>query len=62
MSIFFKVKEVSVVTDENLEEQINHFVGEGWKLDCIQFAMRESSKRPAMAFIIFYREHEEDEE
>ena len=28
----------------------------GWKLDGVQFAMRESSKRPSMAFVFFTRE------
>jgi hypothetical protein len=49
----YKVKECSVVTDEELEKIINQMVGEGWIFDGIQFAMRESSKRPAMAFLIF---------
>ena len=31
---------------------------EGWNLDGVQFAMRESSKRPAMAFVFFTREGE----
>ena len=27
----------------------------GWKFDGLQFAMRESSKRPSMAFVFFTR-------
>ena len=49
----YKVVEVSAVTDEELEKVINERVKEGWALDGIHFAMRESSKRPAMAFIVF---------
>ena len=49
----FKVVEVSTVTDEDLEKVINNWVKEGWTFDNIQFAMRESSKRPSMAFVIF---------
>jgi hypothetical protein len=56
----YKVVETSVVTDESLESIINEWVGQGWQLDGIQFAMRESSKRPAMAFILFTRESDED--
>jgi hypothetical protein len=52
----YKVIETSVVTDESLEEIINKWVGEGWQFDGIQFAMRESSKRPAMAFVLFTRD------
>ena len=49
----YKVVEVSVVTDEELEQVINHWVKEGWLLDGIHFAMRESSRRPSMAFVVF---------
>ena len=51
----YKVVEISTVTDEEIEIVINEWVAKGWILDTIQFAMRESSKRPAMAFIIFIR-------
>lgn len=49
----YKVVEVITVTDEELETVINEWVRKGWNFDTIQFVMRESSKRPAMAFIIF---------
>ena len=51
----------SVVTDESLESIINEWVSQGWQLDGIQFAMRESSKRPAMAFVLFTRDGAKDE-
>ena len=51
----FKVVETSSVTDDSLERIINETVALGWELDGIQFAMRESSKRPAMAFVLFTR-------
>jgi hypothetical protein len=51
----YKVVECSVVTDEELQKVLNDIVRQGWQLDSIQFAMRESSKRPAMAFVIFTR-------
>ena len=49
----YKVVEVPLVTDEELEKVINRWVGEGWVLDGIHFAMRESSRRPSMAFVVF---------
>lgn len=52
----YKVVETSVVTDEELERMINTAVQDGWSFDCMQFAMRESSRRPSMAFLIFTRE------
>ncbi|MBW2699815.1 MAG: DUF4177 domain-containing protein [Deltaproteobacteria bacterium] len=57
----YKVVETSIVTDESIEEIINQWVAEGWNLDGIQFAMREASKRPAMAFVLFTRQTEEGE-
>ncbi|MCX7943126.1 MAG: DUF4177 domain-containing protein [Deltaproteobacteria bacterium] len=55
MELEYKVVETSDVTDITLEELINKHVREGWNFENIQFAMRESSKRPAMAFILFTR-------
>lgn len=54
----YKVVEVTTVTDEELEMVINEWVQKGWSLDTIQFAMREASKRPAMAFVIFTKSEE----
>lgn len=51
----YKVIELSTVTDESLEDTLNEWTEKGYQLDGIQFAMRESSKRPAMAFVIFTR-------
>ena len=52
----YKVVETGTVTDQELETLLNEWTGKGWKLDGIQFAMRESSKRPSMAFLVFTRE------
>lgn len=49
----YKVVELTTVTDEELERVINEWVDQDWVLDTIQFAMRDASKRPAMAFILF---------
>ena len=51
----WKIVETSSVTDENLESIVNEWTGQGWAFDGMQFAMRESSKRPAMAFVVFTR-------
>lgn len=51
----YKLVEVATVTDEELERVINHWTANGWTFEGIQFAMRESSKRPAMAFVTFTR-------
>ena len=52
----YKVVELSTVTDESIEGCLNEWTAQGWVLDGIQFAMRESSKRPAMAFVVFTRQ------
>ena len=49
----YKVVELPTVTDEELERVINEWTSQDWILDTIQFAMRDASKRPAMAFILF---------
>jgi hypothetical protein len=56
MALRYKVVELSTVTAEDLEQVLNEWTGKGWSLDGIRFAMRESSKRPAMAFVTFTRE------
>ncbi len=58
--ITYKVKELTIVTEDTIEDAINHHVKEGWTFDMIQFAMGEGSKRPAMAFILFIREDDDD--
>ena len=59
MPVRYKVVETSNVTDEELERILNEWTARGWQLDALHFAMRESSKRPAMAFVSFTREDPE---
>ncbi|CAM4089461.1 hypothetical protein [Corallococcus soli] len=54
----YKVVELSTVDEGALERTLNEWTSKGWNLDGVQFAMRESSKRPAMAFVFFTREGE----
>jgi stress response protein SCP2 len=42
------------VTEEALTAIVNEMAAEGFELDAMHFAMRESSKRPSMAFLVFY--------
>lgn len=56
----YKFVELSIVTDESLEETVNEWVGKGWHLDAIRFVVTEHSRRPAMAFLSFLR-NEQDE-
>ena len=62
MSIRYKVVETSDVTDQTLEEILNEWTAQGWRFDTMQFAMRESSKRPSMAFLTFTRTADGDSE
>ena len=55
MALSYKVVETSSVTDEELERILNEWTARGWTLDSVQFAMREASKRPSMAFVTFTR-------
>jgi hypothetical protein len=54
----YKVVELSTVDEGALERTLNEWTAHGWNLDGVQFAMRDSSKRPAMAFVFFTREVE----
>jgi len=51
----YKVIELSIVDEISLERALNQWTSGGWRLDGIHFAMRDSSKRPAMAFLLFTR-------
>jgi hypothetical protein len=59
VAIRFKVVETSDVSDQALEQILNEWTAKGWTFDTMQFAMRESSKRPSMAFLTFTRSVED---
>ena len=52
----YKVIELGAVTEEAIEETLNEWTAKGWRYDGMQFAMRESSRRPSMAFVLFTRD------
>ena len=56
--LIYKVIEVNSVTEDALESVLNEWTAQGWRFEGMQFAMRESSKRPAMAFVMFTLEKE----
>jgi len=56
MAVRYKVVETSAVTEEELERILNEWTARGWQLDGVQFAMREASRRPSMAFVTFTRD------
>ena len=57
----YKVVELTIVTEDSLEECLNHWTALGWFLDGIHFVVRDGSRRPTMAFVTFIRESEETE-
>ena len=61
MALEYKFVELSIVTDETIEEAVNAWVQRGWVLDGIRFVTTEASRRPQMAFISFTREVFRDE-
>ena len=56
MALEYKFVELSIVTDETIEEAVNAWVQRGWVFDGIRFVANEASRRPQMAFISFTRE------
>ena len=59
--MIYKVVELTTVTDETIEAALNDWAARGWRFDGMQFAMRESSRRPSMAFLAFTREDDKQE-
>jgi hypothetical protein len=57
----YKIVETSNVTDVDLEQILNEWTAQGWTFEGIHFVMRESSKRPSMAFVAFVREEGDDD-
>lgn len=53
--LIYKVIELGTVTEDTIQETLNEWTAKGWRFDSMQFAMRESSRRPSMAFVIFSR-------
>ena len=62
MSVRYRVVETAVVDEQSLERILNETTAEGWSFDGLHFAMRESSRRPTMAFLMFTRDGDGDEE
>jgi hypothetical protein len=56
VALRYKFVELSIVSDDTMEEAVNEWVGQGWQLDGIHFVTQPSSKRPVMAFLAFTRE------
>ncbi len=54
----YKVVEVPDVTEENLEKALNHWTREGWRFDGMHFVVRETARRPSMAFLLFVKSGE----
>jgi hypothetical protein len=58
--VTYKFVELSIVTDESIEECVNEWVGQGWTFEGIRFVVSDASRRPQMAFVSFLREAGED--
>ncbi len=56
MGVEYKFVELSIVTDETIQEAVNAWISRGWLLEGIRFVTSEASRRPSMAFISFTRE------
>lgn len=51
----YKVVETSEVTAESLEAILNEWTAAGWRHDGTQFVVKESARRPSMAFVLFVK-------
>jgi len=59
MALVYKVVETLQVEAEALEAILNDWTALGWTLYSIQFAVKETSRRPTMAFVLFTRDDEQ---
>jgi hypothetical protein len=57
----YKVVETSEVTEDRLEEILNQWTAEGWRYEGMQFVVKESARRPSMAFVLFVKRDGPDE-
>ena len=62
MPVTYKVVETSQVDDQTLEEILNDTGSEGWSFEGFHFAMQQGSRRPSMAFVLFSRPADEQQE
>lgn len=62
MSLTYKVVETAQVDDATLEEILNEAAADGWEFDGFHFAMQPGSRRPSMAFVLFSRHLDPQEE
>jgi len=60
MALIYKVVESLQVDAESVEAELNEWTAKGWDFYSIQFAVKESSRRPTLAFILFTKEVTED--
>ncbi|MEW6441049.1 MAG: DUF4177 domain-containing protein [bacterium] len=60
--IEYKVVEVADVVEEKLEEALNHWTRRGWRLDGMHFVVKETARRPSMAFLLFVKRPGDGEE
>jgi len=56
----YHVVETSEVTAESIEAILNQWTQQGWRFDGMQFVVKESARRPSMAFIIFIKKDDEE--
>jgi len=52
----YRVVETSDVTAEGLEQILNEWTARGWRFDGINFVVKESARRPTLAFVRFVRD------
>jgi hypothetical protein len=49
----YKVAEVAPVDERALEDCLNEWTAQGYRLEAIHFVVSEASRRPTMAFVLF---------
>lgn len=58
--MIYKVVELSVVTDEDIENVLNEWTQKEYVFDSIHFVVTTASRRPSMAYIFFVKKDKDD--
>jgi hypothetical protein len=57
----YHVIETTEVTAETLEHLLNRCAEKGWRFEGMNFVVKESARRPSMAFLLFTQPEKEEE-
>ena len=58
----YRVKELTEVSDQSIEEALNQGARDGYRFESIHFVVQPGNRRPTMSFIFFTSMREREKE